>query len=79
MVVLMRVVRTNRAQLRLLRGFSLIELLVVIGIIAILASLLFPALARAKERARTIKCMGNVRQMAVALNLYVGDFALELV
>src|SRR5436190_9886672 len=55
-------------------AFSLIELLVVIAIIAILAALLLPALARGKEQARTVKCAGQVRQMMMALTMYVGDY-----
>ena len=55
------------------KGFSLIELLVVIAIIAILAALLVPAVSNAVERGRMAKCTSNVRQMAVALTMYVDD------
>jgi prepilin-type N-terminal cleavage/methylation domain-containing protein len=56
------------------RGFTLIELLVVIAIIAILAAILFPVFAKARERAQDTTCLSNLKQIGTAVNMYAGDF-----
>ena len=56
------------------KGFTLIELLVVIGIIAILAAILFPVFARAREKARQASCLSNLKQLALGFLMYVQDY-----
>lgn len=56
------------------RGFTLIELLVVIAIIAILAAILFPVFARAREKARQTGCLNNVKQLSLGMLMYAQDY-----
>src|SRR5437899_7088536 len=56
------------------RAFTLIELLVVIAIIAILAAILFPVFAQAREKARAISCLSNTKQVSLGVLMYVQDY-----
>ena len=64
----------QRCQSAFARAFTLIELLVVIAIITILSAILFPVFAQAREKARSIACLSNSRQIGMALNMYMQDY-----
>ena len=68
-----RTIQARRIQITR-AGFTLIELLVVMAVIAILAALLLPALASAKSAAQSAQCKSNLKQLSLALNMYVSDF-----
>jgi prepilin-type N-terminal cleavage/methylation domain-containing protein len=65
--------RTASKPHRTASAFTLIELLVVIAIIAILAAILFPVFAQAREKARQTSCLSNVKQITLAMNMYAQD------
>src|SRR5438132_4032797 len=64
----------SRREIRRMGAFTLIELLVVIAIIAILAAILFPVFAQAREKARSTSCLSNQKQISLAFGMYKQDY-----
>jgi prepilin-type N-terminal cleavage/methylation domain-containing protein/prepilin-type processing-associated H-X9-DG protein len=73
-VVEIQILERKSPSLRKQNGFTLIELLVVIAIIAILAAILFPVFAQAREKARQTSCLSNMKQLGLSLNMYAQDY-----
>ena len=69
----MKTLQSHRLVTRFLKGFTLVEILIVIAILGVLAGLLFPVFARARESGRRASCASNLKQIGVAISLYASD------